>query len=166
MPVCPKCGAEVAIGTKFCSSCGSPMEPSSGFSGGPGVPPPGGGQGGIASNVAAMLTYIPLCFVGLICAILFGFILDPYKKDRFIRFHAWQSLALHVAVVVIWIGWSICSFVLVTIARSLAFLTVPVTFLVGIGALGVMVLMMLKAYGSSVYKLPVIGDWAENQANH
>lgn len=166
MPVCPKCGADVAVGMRFCSSCGAPMGPASGgASGGGPVAPSGGGQGGIASNVAAMLTYIPLCFVGLICAILFGFVLDPYKNDRFIRFHAWQSLAVHVAVIVICIGWNIFAVILAMMARGLAMLTMPIGFLLGIAGLGIMILMMLKAYGSAYYKLPVVGDWAEKQAN-
>ena len=171
MAVCPKCSSQVADGVKFCGSCGFAIGPASGA---PGVPTPqapqqgqssSGGQGGITPNVAAMLTYIPVCLAGLVCAILFGFILDPYKKDRFIRFHAWQSLAVHGAFIVFWIGWSIVSAGLTAIMRAFAFITLPVSMLVGLGALVLMVILMVKAYGMQTYKVPFIGEWAEKQAN-
>jgi uncharacterized membrane protein len=116
-------------------------------------------------NVAALLVYIPLCLIGLICAVLFGFILEPYKKDRFIRFHAWQSLAIHGGLIVFWIGWFIISAALTAIARGFALITMPVSTLVGLGTLVLMVFLMIKAYNMELYKLPIIGDWAQKQAN-
>src|SRR5882757_6119154 len=132
MALCPKCGSQVADGASFCGSCGSAIgaAPSP-----PAVPPAQpfvqgqaatAATGGIASNVAAMLTYIPVCFIGLVCAILFAFILEPYKNDRFIRFHAWQSLILHVVFIVFWIGWVIFTAILTAISNKLAFITVPI----------------------------------------
>jgi uncharacterized membrane protein len=111
-----------------------------------------------------MLAYIPFCLIGVVCAILFGFILDPYKKDRFIRFHAWQSLAIHGAFLALWIGWVIVSFILTAVARSLALITFPLSMLLGLGALILMVFLMIKAYGNQTFKVPVIGDWAEKQS--
>ena len=112
-----------------------------------------------------MLTYLPICLIGLGCAILFAFVLEPYKKDRFIRFHAWQSLALHVVFIVFWIGWMIFSAVLTAISNKFAIITVPVSLLVGLGTLVLIVILMVKAYGNQLYKLPVVGDWAEKRAN-
>jgi uncharacterized membrane protein len=175
MALCPKCSSQVADGAKFCGSCGSPIDSAPnapGTSGPPPLPTPppqgqpsGMGQSGMAPNVAAMLTYIPLCLVGLVCAILFAFVLEPYKKDRFVRFHAWQSLAIHGALIVFGIGWSVVSAVLTAISRMFAFVSVPVSVLVGLGTLVLMILLMIKAYGMQTYKLPVIGDWADKQAN-
>jgi uncharacterized membrane protein len=171
MASCPKCGAQVVTGANFCPACGSPI----GAAPSPTAIPPAqpsvqeqvstAAPGGITSNVAAMLTYLPVCFIGLVCAILFAFVLEPYKKDRFIRFHAWQSLALHVAYIVFWIGWMIFSAVLTAITPKLAFITVPVSMLVGLGTLVLVVILMLKAYGNELYKLPVLGDWAEKRAD-
>jgi uncharacterized membrane protein len=171
MLVCPKCGLQVADGVKFCGSCGSSVESA------PKAPvssasqpalqgaAPAGGQGGMAPNIAAALTYVPLCFIGLICAILFGFILDPYKKDRFIRFHAWQSLAMHGACLALGIGWFIVSAVLVFIAHIFSIITLPISMLVGLGTLILMIILMVKAYGGESFKVPVLGEWAEKQAN-
>ena len=171
MALCPKCGAQVAADAKFCGSCGSTIAPSTGA---PAVPPsqaspPGpaspGAQGGMAPNVAAMLVYVPVCFIGIVCAILFAFVLDPYKKDRFIRFHAWQSLALHVCFIGFGIAWWFIVVVLVFITHGFAVLLFPVNMLVGIGGLVLMVFLMIKANGMQTYKVPMIGDWAEKQAN-
>jgi uncharacterized membrane protein len=170
MASCPKCGSQVADGVKFCGACGwsteaavnapatPPLSPS--FSG----QAPAGSAGGMASNVAAMLTYFP-CLIGLVCSILFAFVLEPYKQDRFIRFHAWQSLAMHVVLVVFWIGWTFISLMLAAMSRAFAFITAPVSLLVSLGALVLMVILIIKAYGRQMFKVPVIGDWAEKQAN-
>ena len=79
MASCPKCGSQVADGLKFCGACGSSIDTAVNAPATPATPPslPGqaaGGQGGIAPNVAAMLTYLPLCLVGLVCAILFALV--------------------------------------------------------------------------------------------
>ena len=72
---------------------------------------------------------------------------------------------MHVVVVGFWIGWTIFSMLLASMARFFVFITAPVSLLVGLGALVLMVILMLKAYGKEMYKLPVVGDWAEKQAN-
>jgi uncharacterized membrane protein len=169
MAICSKCGSQVAEGIKFCGNCGSPVDSGSKAPGVPGAPPPasssaGAGQGGMAPNVAALLVYVPFCFVGLVCAVLFGFVLEPYKQNRFIRFHVWQSLAVHAALLALSIGWMICAGIL-TIIHFPAVLVIPLNMLIGVGGLVLMIVLMLKAYGNQTYKLPVVGDWAEKQAN-
>jgi uncharacterized membrane protein len=170
MAACPKCGSKVADDAKFCASCGSTITPAAGApTASPSqATPPGptasGSQGGIAPNVAGLLVYFPGC-IGLVCAILFAFVLDPYKKDRFIRFHAWQSLALHVCFVGFFMVWMVFVFVVTAIIHFLGVLLIPVNMLIALGALVLMVLLMIKAYGMETYKVPVIGDWAEKQAN-
>ena len=171
MASCPKCGSKVADDAKFCGSCGATITPSTVTPAvTPSQPSPPGptasdSQSGIAPNVAAMLVYLPVCLIGIVCAILFAFILDPYKQDRFIRFHAWQSLAIHICLVGFFMVWQFFFFVLAFITHGLAVLLVPLNLLVGFGALVLMVMLMIKAYGKETYKVPVIGDWAEKQAN-
>jgi uncharacterized membrane protein len=124
------------------------------------------GQGGLAPNVAALLIYIPICLVGLVCAILFGFILDPYKNDRFIRFHSWQSLAVHAFFIVLWIGWTVVSMGLTAVLHAFAIVTIPISMLIALGAFVLMILLMIKAYNSELFKLPLVGDWAEKQSGN
>ena len=153
---------------KLCSACGGSIDPAqtalppSSFQSGPTGT---GGQGGMAPNIAAMLTYLPVCFVGLVCAVLFAFVLEPYKSNRFVRFHAWQSLAVHALWFVVSIAWFIFSFVLSSIARFIGLIAAPFSMLLGLGGLVLMIILMVKAYGNHQFKLPMIGDWAEKQAN-
>src|SRR5262245_7124422 len=53
-------------------------------------------QADLKPNVAGMLCY-PLSFIS---GILF-LVLTPYNRDRFVRFHAWQSIFLLLAIVVL-----------------------------------------------------------------
>ena len=57
----------------------------------------------MADNVASTLCYV----LGLITGILF-LVLPPYNKNPVIRFHAFQSIFLHVACIVPMIGSMCC----------------------------------------------------------
>jgi uncharacterized membrane protein len=72
-------------------------------------------------------------------------VLDNYKKDKFIQFHAWQSLAF-----------GIVSFIANTLLAW--------TCIVPLAVLVVWILGVIKAFQGEMWKLPVIGDWAEQQA--
>src|SRR5277367_965031 len=108
MAFCASCGA--AVEGRFCQKCGAPA-------GAPGAgpvppPPPGvtpppynpgpqaqiGPTVGMTDNMAGALCYL----FGFITGILF-LVLAPYNQDRTIRFHAFQSIFLNVAWVIIWI---------------------------------------------------------------
>ena len=43
-------------------------------------------------------------------------------------------------------------------------ITIPLHLLVGIGALAIWIILLLKANQGQMYKLPLIGDLAEKQA--
>ena len=100
MTNCPNCGA--AVEGRYCQKCGTAATAATTPpAGGPYVPPTGvpytppTAQGlGMDENLAAALCYIPI--VGLIFLII-----EPYSKNRTIRFHAWQSVFYAVAWFVI-----------------------------------------------------------------
>lgn len=118
---------------------------------------------GMGNNVAGLLCYIPFGF-GLILGIVF-LVIEPYNKTRFVRFHAFQSIFLHVAAFAIWIGMFILSMILGFITRGLSvFLMGPLMLIIWLGILVVMVVLMIKAYGNQEFKLPFIGDLAAKQA--
>lgn len=104
-------------------------------------------QSGLSDNAAGALAYVTI-----IPAIIF-LIVEPYNKNSFIRFHAWQSIFLGVAAFIIdivlsiipVIGWIIIPFFM------LAFLVV-------------WILVVVKAFKGERYKLPIIGDYAAKQA--
>ncbi len=136
MPFCANCGAQIDDNASFCSSCGkSSATPVTTSEIAAGAAASAPASGGLADNVAGTLAYITI-----IPAILF-LLIAPYNRSRFVRFHAFQSIFFGVA-------W----FVLYWVA-SLA-----LTPLMGF-------VCLFKAYQGQMFKLPIIGDLAEKQAN-
>jgi uncharacterized membrane protein len=123
------------------------------------TPTPQGGSG-MTNNVAGMLCYL----FGWITGVIF-LLLDPYKNDKFVRFHAFQSIFFNVAIIVIWIGSFILSAILGVITKGLAFVIMgPLMMLIWLGVLVLVIFLMIKAYNNQKFKLPFIGDLAEKQA--
>ena len=86
------------------------------------------------------------------------------KQSRFVRFHGFQSLLLHAAVIVISICLGMGQIVLGMMAGVLGLLAWLVSLVVGLAFLGVAIMMMVKAYGNEEYELPVIGEMARKWA--
>ena len=97
---------------------------------------------GLSSNTAAALTYL----FGWLTGIVFLLI---EKDDKFVRFHAMQSVitfgGLTVLSFVPIIGWILSPFLLV-----LAFI--------------LWLVLIYKAYQGEEFKLPIVGDFAQKQA--
>ena len=154
---CPNCGASVE--GRFCAKCGTAVDVAT-ASASAGPPPgahaygaPAATAGGLSQNVAAALAYV----LGLITGILF-LVLAPYSQNRFVRFHAFQSILLNAA----WIGVWIVEFFLMTMLPW--YLTSIITMLIALAFLAAWVVCLVKAYSGERFKLPVIGDIAEKQA--
>jgi uncharacterized membrane protein len=110
--------------------------------------------------VAGCLCYL----VGWITGLIF-LLIEPYKNDKFVRFHAFQSIFLNVAVIGLWFVMIFLSFVLGFITRGLSiFLMGPLLSLLGLGVFVLVIVCMIKAYGNQKFKVPFIGDLAEKQA--
>ena len=100
---------------------------------------------GLDENIEGLLCYV----LGFVTGIVF---LVVEKDNRFVRFHAMQSIAvflpLFVIGMVIWIipfiGWAIGT-------------------LLWIVELVLWLLLMIKAYQGEIYKIPMAGDFAEQQ---
>lgn len=163
MAACAKCGSVVSDGTSFCSVCGSPI-PGVGSPVAPPPPPPpiapmGAASAGMTSNVAGALAYL----FGLVTGIIF-LVLDPYKRDPFVRFHAFQSIFLNVALIIFGIVWSN---IIVMGLLSLGFLWTIFSLIGTLVYLAFFLLwlfLMYRAYNNETYKIPVIGDIAAKQA--
>lgn len=128
-----------------------------GYAGGPGPqyppppPPPAAGQG-LSSTAAAALSYITF-----IPAVIF-LVMEPYNRDRFVRFHAWQSIALFV----VWFGISI----IFTIFRFVGFHLMLWTIhsLIDLALIVFCLIALIKASQGQWYKIPVVGDLAASFA--
>ncbi|HEY1354253.1 MAG TPA: DUF4870 domain-containing protein [Ktedonobacteraceae bacterium] len=107
-------------------------------------------------NVAAGVSYI----VGWITGLIF-FLLE--KQNRFVRFHAMQSIILSVAATVLTIV--LDGFSLVLSFTFLGCLFVPLLSLVGIGFFVLWLICLINAFQGKYFKLPIIGDMAERWAN-
>src|SRR5262245_25422440 len=181
---CTQCGAQADETAKFCKKCGNrlaptqPAEPSAqtinyqppnyqqapnfgaGYEPGAGPPPyqppyqppyhAPASQADLKPNVAGMLCY-PLSFI---TGVLF-LVLTPYNRDRFVRFHAWQSIFFFVALVVLSIlfrafPWPIENMLLSAL---------------NLAALAGTAWLMYKAYHNEQFKFPLIGEWAEKLAS-
>jgi uncharacterized membrane protein len=114
---------------------------------------------GIAPNVAGALSYV----LGIITGIVFLMI----ERDRFVRFHAYQSILLTVAWIAFWIGFSVLTTILAFIpflGFLVAILGLLLSLVLGVGALVLWIVLILKAYQGQRWKLPFIGDIAEKYA--
>lgn len=112
--------------------------------------------GGLAPNVASLLCY--LC--GFITGIVF-IVIEKENKD--VRFHAWQSIFFGVALIILGVAIRIVIEILLAISLGLAFIGTLLNLLLSLAILGIWVFLMIKAYQGERFKLPFIGDLAEQQ---
>jgi len=163
MAFCTKCGAQVGEGMGFCPACGAPTGSAAA---GPGAPAAGAAAGpptsstAMSSNVAGLLTYI----LGFITGIIF-LVIEPYKNDKFVRFHAFQSIFLSA----IWIGFRIVwGYIIMGMLwnpfSGLWRLLAMISMLVSLAFLACILFLMYKAYNNERFKLPIIGELAAKQA--
>jgi len=114
----------------------------------------------MSSNVAGLLTYI----LGFITGIIF-LVIEPYKHDKFVRFHAFQSIFFNVALIVFWIAYTIVASILGVVSLGiLAMVMGLVGLLISLAILAYWIFLMYKAYSNQYYKIPFIGDLAAKQA--
>jgi uncharacterized membrane protein len=115
---------------------------------------------GLQPNVAGALAYL----VGLVTGIIF-LVLEPFKNDRFVRFHAFQSIFFHVLWIGFWIAWTIIAIVLSAVSHGLFFfIQVPVHLLIWLGGFCIWLYLMYSAYQGKMVQLPIIGPLAAKQA--
>ena len=159
MAFCNMCGAQIADGTTTCAACTARMSAAAAAPAGAGAPAAAVPATGMADNVAGMLAYITI-----LPAIIF-LVMEPYNKNRFVRFHSFQNIFLHVAAVAIWIVLMILTVVASVIPIVGHLLVMLLGLVVWVGFFVIWVILLIKANQGQMYKLPFIGDLAEKQAN-
>jgi uncharacterized membrane protein len=145
---------------KFCAKCGS----AAGAVASPPGAAPAGSAGAPAMAAAGMPdnTAAALCYVlGLVTGILF-LVLAPYNQKKNIRFHAFQSIFLHVAAIVVAIGLNIVFGIL---GRIMGFwLVLTLSPLLWLAFFVVWIMMIVWAYQGKTVVIPIIGPLAQQQA--
>jgi len=140
---CPKCGAENAGGDQFCPKCGTPFAPGAARPGRP------GSTIDMDPNVAGLLCYLGLWVTGLVFYLI-------EKENKFVRFHAMQSIVVFGAFTVLWVVFGILWMVPV--------LGVLLSTIAWIAGVVLWIILMVKAYQGEKFKLPVAGDIAEKNS--
>ncbi len=123
---------------------------------------------GLDANIVAGLCYVAnlVCYLGIVLAII---TLVTDKVNKLARFHAAQSLLLIAANLVILLpGYFLC-FALMAMGSSitsiLGGLIGLVVAVVGIAFFVFLVISCIKAFQGEIYKIPVIGNFADNFSN-
>ena len=101
---------------------------------------------GLDPNIAGLLTYL----FGAISGVAF---LVLEKKNSFVRFHAYQSTVTFLAL-----------FVISVVVGILPLIGGLITSVIGFASLVLWVLLMIKAFQGERFKLPMVGDMAEERA--
>jgi uncharacterized membrane protein len=122
---------------------------------------------GLENNIAALLCYLPVCGVSLIASILW-LVTEP-KTNRFVRFHAVQSLILFGVTSVVCISLFVVVLILTAVLGKLLGVLGGIVYLLGmlvIGAIGLAALIlaiigMIKSYGNQLWHMPLVGSLAE-----
>ena len=172
MSFCQTCGTSLPDGSPTCTACGATQGaaaapgPIPGAIPGPipgtipaAAPLPAAGAG-LTPNVAGALAYL----VGAITGILF-LVIDPFKTDRVVRFHAFQSIFFNLAWIAFWILWTIVGLMLGAISHGLFFIIqLPINLLLFVGGFCLWAYLMYTAYQGKTFQIPVIGALAASQA--
>jgi uncharacterized membrane protein len=109
--------------------------------------PPNKTGSGLEQNLAGALCYVLGWLTGIIFLII-------EKDNKFVRFHAVQSIIVFGVISVV----QIILWIIPVIGWILGTLLAVATFILWI-------LLMYKAYQGQIYKLPMAGDIAEKHSN-
>ncbi len=116
-------------------------------------------QSGLSDNALGAIAYIT------VVPAIFFLAVEPYNKKPYVRFHAWQSIMLSVVAFIL--TYALRFFLPFTIPFGfLGFLTLNwVASFVGLAFFLVWIWCVLSALNGKRIMLPIIGAWAEKQAN-
>ena len=170
--VCPLCGAESLEQARFCQGCGAELsqgsvavtesatpvptkaaaEPSESDDSLSHPEPPTALP--IPENIAAVVSYItPIPAVLLLY-------LKPFRDSLFLRFHAFQHILLFLAAIAFLIFAAILGWVIQFIP-TMRVLVFPFMGLAALAWFFVWLLLVIKAYYHEAFKLPILGDLAD-----
>ena len=109
---------------------------------------------GLSENVAGLLCYV----LGWVSGVIFILI---EQENKFVRFHAMQSIATFGSIMIVSIALSILGLI--------PFLGVVFDIangIIGLLAFVLWIVLMVKAYQGTKYKLPWAGDFAEKRSGY
>jgi uncharacterized membrane protein len=124
---------------------------------------------GLDTNVGALICYVGnlVCSLGLIYSII---VVVTDKTNKLTRFHAFQSILLSAAglvigipvYIVMMVGFFIDAKIGLPVITGLSGLLL---FALGIAILVFWVMAAIKAFNGQIFKIPVIGNFADKFSN-
>jgi uncharacterized membrane protein len=126
---------------------------------------------GLDTGIGVLLCYFGNLACGLPLGIVYSILVVVQDKTNAVaRFHAFQSLFLLVIGFVIGIPLWIVIFVGVMIDSAIGIPIVTglvglIAIVIGIAMIYFVIMAAIKGYGGEIYKIPVIGNFAEKYAN-
>jgi uncharacterized membrane protein len=129
--ICPNCGSSISADAAFCPDCDWPMRPVSSSD----------------RHLAALayLTFIPAAIFLL---------LPDFRRRRFIRFHAWQSVTLWAVFLVL----TIAAIFLSNVAAAIFFLLFGI--LATLAMIFLWFVLSIKAWQGERFEIPLLGELA------
>lgn len=115
--------------------------------------PPQPTSTGLDQNIAGLLSYV----LGPLTGLVF-FLLE--KENRFVRFHAMQSIVVGVASFAFWIVFSILSTILAFVPVLGWILSAIVGMVAGLAFFVLWIVLMVKAFQGEEWEVPVLGKYA------
>ncbi|HEV2402335.1 MAG TPA: zinc-ribbon domain-containing protein [Candidatus Sulfotelmatobacter sp.] len=146
---CPHCAAQMPETASFCPGCGRSMAFPVRAQGTVGVFP---------ENIAGALAYL-----SFIPAILF-LLLDPYRKNRFVRFHSVQCIGFWIGLVILAIALKLVGMLLFIIPVLGPLLVTLIDVVAILAAFVIWLVLIVKALQGEPFQLPLLGDFAEQQS--
>jgi len=100
---------------------------------------------GLDENIAGLLCYVLTWVSGLVMLLI-------EKKNKFVRFHAVQSIAVFLPL-----------YIIAIVFVAIPFIGWMVSSLINLLILVLWIVLMIKAYQGEKFKIPIAGEIAENQ---
>ncbi len=116
-------------------------------------------QGGLDPQVGGLLSYLLFGWIG-------GLIMFLTQSHREVRFHGMQSIVFSVALLVIYIGLTVVSGILSFVPFLGLIIAAVLTPLIGLASFALWIFLCIKGYNLDHFKLPVVGDLAEQWSGY
>lgn len=148
MKYCTQCGAELA-GTRYCGQCGARTDHGSGTAWNEAGTDAGSELDGFDERQIGLLAYFtPVPALALL-------IIEPFSRNRFVRFHSYQCLLLTLSSIVLaGLTWTLSFIFLEGLLSNLMHLVLAAGW----------VWAAYMAWQGQEWKVPIIGELASRKA--